>query len=260
MQFSPIIHQCIFQNQALGKKERKSRSLLHKRKQPQFLSQFSVIPLFSLLHPLKISCQLLFIREGSSINPGEHLIFFIASPVGSCQACKLNCLYISRIGKMRAGAQIHKIPLPVKTDYRILRQILYQCDLIILLFLFHQGKRFFPGKSKPLQLEAFLYNLLHFLFNRSKVIAGNRAAEIKIIIKPIINGRPDSQFGIRIQTFHRLRQYMGGCMPEHSGPFLFLKIQFSLHSILHNYFHYFVLLSPAMFLGLHPSRAPAKAH
>lgn len=60
---------------------------------------------------------------------------------------------------MRAGAQIHKISLPVKTDYRILRQILYQCDLIILLFLFHQGKRFFPGKSKPLQLEAFLYNL-----------------------------------------------------------------------------------------------------
>ena len=237
MQLSPVIDQDVFQHHSLGKEERESGALFHDRENAQFLSQLAVVALFRFLDPVQIFLQLLLIREAGSIDSGEHLVLLAASPVGSRQAGELDGLHIFGIVQMRACAQIHEFALTVKADYRILRQILDQLHLIVFVSLLHEGDRLITGKRKALQRQALLHDLLHFLFDCGKILAGNGLLKFKIIVKAVLDGRSDRQLRIRIQALYRLCQNMGSGMAEGSRSVLVRELLLSSASIFQNYVH-----------------------
>ena len=237
MQLSPVVDQGIFQHHSLGKEEREAGALFHDRENAQFLSQLAVVTLLRFLDSVQIFLQLLLIREAGSIDSGEHPVLLAASPVGSRQAGELDGLHIFGIVQMRACAQIHEFALTVKADYRILRQILDQLHLIVFVSLLHEGDRLITGKRKALQRQALLHDLLHFLFDCGKILAGNGLLKLKIIIEAILNCRSDRQLRIRIQALYRLCQNMGSRMTEGSRSVLVRKLLLSSASILQNYVH-----------------------
>ena len=243
MQSSPVIDQDILQHHSLGKEERESGAFLHDRENAQLLSQFAVIPLLRLLDAVQILLQLLLIREGGSVDPGEHLVLFAASPVGSRQAGELDRLHIFGVVQMRARAQIHELALTVKADHRVLRQILDQLHLVVLVSLLHEGDRLISGKREALQRQTLLHDLLHFLFNGGKILAGDGLLELKIIVEAVLDRRPDRQLRVRIQALYRLSQNVGGGVAEGPRPVLLRKFLFSSASVLQNHIHFCSLLS-----------------
>ena len=57
-------------------------------------------------------------------------------------------------------------------------------------------------------------DFFHFAFQRAQHFRGKRDSAFKVIIKSVFNGWADAQFDVGIQTFHRLRQNMCGCVPK----------------------------------------------
>ena len=231
MQLSPIIDQDILQDHSLRQEERKSRAFLHEREQPHFLSDPAVIPLLRFLNPVQMLLKLFLVGIGRSIDTGEHLILLAPSPISARKARELKRLYIARMRQMRTRTQIHEVSLFIEADNRILRKVFNQFHLVRLVSLLHQSDGFFPGQGKALQTIALLHNLLHFLLNRSKIIAGYGLCKIKIVIKTIFNGRPNGQFCIRIQPFYGLRQNMGRGMAENLRT-LAVEFRFASASVL----------------------------
>src|SRR5699024_3595872 len=124
MDLSPVVQESVLQNHSFGKEERESRSLLTHHEQTQFFSQLSVIALLRFLQTCDIFLQIRFLREGSTVNPGKHLVLLAAPPVSSRKACKLKCLYRFRGHQMRSCAEVHKLSLLIKTDLGVFGKIL----------------------------------------------------------------------------------------------------------------------------------------
>ena len=72
----------------------------------------------------------------TSINPRQHLIFFIATPICARHGQQSECLDGAGISHMRPGAQLQIFALLVKTDFPIFRQAIQQLKLITFLPFF----------------------------------------------------------------------------------------------------------------------------
>ena len=149
MDLSPVIQQGIFQDHPLWQKEGESRTGFVHHKQAQFLAQLSVIALFGLFHHGDVGFQLFLFGKGGSVQPGKHLVMLVAPPVRPCQAHDLegfaHALGAHQVG---AGAQVHKLTLAVKADFRIFRQVFNQLHFVGFTLFLHIGDGFLPGLGK----------------------------------------------------------------------------------------------------------------
>ena len=213
MELSPVIQKGVLQFHSLWQEEGEARSLVAHHKKSQLSSQFPVIPLSCLLHHVQVVVQLALLGISHAVDPGEHLVLLIPSPVGACKAGKLKCLHRLRGHKMRACAQICEFSLAVETDLSSFRKIFHQLYLIRFLFLLKICHRFVSGSGKALQLQILFDDLLHLRLDLLQILCGKWSLPIQVIVESIGNGRTDGKLGLRIEPLYRLGHDVGGGVP-----------------------------------------------
>src|SRR5262245_57812020 len=85
-------------------------------KQILLLANAAVIALFRLFQPVQIGLEGLFVRPRSPVDPLQHLVARITTPVGTRHLHQLEGLELAGARYMRTAAQIDEIALPVKAD------------------------------------------------------------------------------------------------------------------------------------------------
>ena len=105
---------------------------------------------------------------------------------------------------MGAGAKIGEFALLVKGNLLALGELVYKLGLIG--FILHKLQSFGARKNEAFDLEIFLYDLLHFLFDRFERFGSENDRAVHIVIKAVFDRRSDRQFCFRVKTLYRLRE------------------------------------------------------
>ena len=70
------------------------------------------------------------------------------------------------------------------------------------------GYRFRPRNFGHLEQVAFTDRLAHALFEPGQIFLGERPGQTEVVVKPGVDGRPNSQLGVRHQVQHGLGEHM----------------------------------------------------
>ena len=212
--FTPVIHQRVFQIHSFWKEERESRAVLTHHKQTEFFSEFSVVTFLCFFDHVEVLFELCFLCECSSVDSLQHLVFLAASPVCACKAGQFESFDRLCAHQMRACAQIRKFTLAIEADDCVFRQIFDQFYLVRLFFFFHEGNGFCSRQFEALQFQILFYNFLHLCFDFFKIFAGERSFSVYIVVESVCDGRSDCKLGLRVQSLDCLCHNMGCCMTE----------------------------------------------
>ena len=59
-----------------------------------------------------------------------------------------------------------------------------------------------------------LDDVLHALLEGAEVLRGERTLHVEVVVEAVPDGRTDAQLGLGEQLLHRLREHVGGRVPE----------------------------------------------
>src|SRR5262249_33399931 len=124
---------------------------------------------------------------------------------------------------MRPPAQVDEFSLPVKTQGRILFQIVV--DVLDLEALAHVGAQGAGFSSRPFEaLERLRLgdDLLHFLLDPGKILFAEGRSHINIVIETVLDGRPKGKLNAGKEAHYRPRHDMGAAMTQDIERFLIL--------------------------------------
>ena len=215
MDLPPVIDQCVFQDHAVGQKEREPRPFFHHFKQAQLFSKFAVIPFFGLFQPGEVFFKFGVFGERDTVNAHQHLIFFIAAPVCTCDGGQFKRLDRAGGHQVWAGTQVVKLGLFIKTD-RLAFSGMFPDQFFFIDFAVGADffKSLFRRQLKALQRNILFDDFFHFGFDLDQIFWCKRVCAVKIIIKAVVDRRPNGQFDVWIQPLDRLCHHMSGCMPK----------------------------------------------
>ena len=191
--------------------------LILDRDQVQFLPQLAVVPSLDLLQLGQMGIQLGLGRERGTVDPLEHRIPFIASPISSCTREELQCADPASRWDMRTSAEIHELSLAVERRCLILDVFQY-VNFVVLSSFFEESDRVLPRHLHSLERNVGLHDLVSPRFDLLKVLRGKRTIEGKVVVKPLFDGRADGELRGREDCLHGLRHDVGAAMPIHVLP------------------------------------------
>ena len=183
-----------------------SRSLFLNVVQVELLAKPAVIPLLSLFKPVQISVLIFFPDPGCAIYPLQHFITRITSPVGARYLHQLENLDLGCCRYMWAPAQIGKVPLRIQRHVLISRNSFNDLCLVVLSLVLKKIDRFRTLPHLTLNLQVPFTDLCHTLFNRRKVFCRERSLVREVIIKTILNYRPNGDLRFGKQFLDRMCQ------------------------------------------------------
>jgi len=96
MFLAPKIYQGVPKYHAFWMEKRKSWPFFVKAEKVQFPAQLAVVALFSFFNFSQVLIQHGLFGEGYAVNPLEHLVIFVASPVSTSEVCQFKCFYLAR--------------------------------------------------------------------------------------------------------------------------------------------------------------------
>ncbi|OPY06745.1 MAG: hypothetical protein A4E68_02257 [Syntrophaceae bacterium PtaB.Bin095] len=193
--------------------------------QIQLPAQTAVIPLFGLLDDPEVLGKLLFRREARAVYALEHLVLFIASPVGAGHVQELEGPNDPRCRDVRSPAQIQVIALGVKAHRPdVAGKVIQELDLVGFPLAFEQGDRILPADFPPLKGVVGRGNRAHPLFDLLEVLRREGFGIFEIVIETVLDGGPDADLDIRKEILNRLGHHMGDAVAEDCQPLPGLNI------------------------------------
>ena len=171
-------------------------------------AQAVVVAVLDIRKIFQILFQIRFLRERCAVDSGQHFVMLVSPPVCSGCGCQLERLDLLCAHQVRSRTELDEISLLIEGDGRILRQIIDQLNLVRLLPLLHQLQRFLPAQGVIFQPVSLFYDFLHRRFYPIQVGAIQRF-QIKIVVKPVVDGRTDGKLRLRENLLYSLRQHMG---------------------------------------------------
>ena len=124
---------------------------------------------------------------------------------------------------MGAGAEVHKLPLLVEGDHRVLGQVVDELHLVGLPLLLHEGDGLHPGQLEALQLQLLLADLPHLGLQLLQLGLGKGLGGVEVVVEAVVDAGPDGQLHLRVQALHGLGQHMGAGVPVGLAIALVLK-------------------------------------
>ncbi len=225
MLLTPEREQLFDNDHAVMVKERKTRALPMEAEKIEFAAETAVIPFFRLFQHLQMRSELLPGGETGAVDPLQHGLALIATPVSSSQPGKSEGPNPAGVRNVRPGAEIDKFTLLVKRDGLIFRQVGDELALVRLVPFFIKSERLFPAELAPLERQLLSDNLFHFLLYFPEILRRNGLLKFKIVVETLLDSRTDPQPGSGVKPFHRLRQDMAGAVTVDPGPFLGGKVK-----------------------------------
>ena len=181
-----------------------------------------MIALFSFFHQRQVFIQHFLFRESNTINTSQHLTVFMATPVCTCHRSQFDSLDRSSSQQVRTTAKISKSSLRIGSNMTVF-QFGYQFAFV--------G---FTTITKHFQSIGFCnvctnhslflcHQLCHFSFNSRQISFFDHSfTRINIIVKTILNSRPNTKLYAWIKFLQCLCQQVSTCMPESMFTFLVL--------------------------------------
>src|SRR5438270_7358377 len=111
-----------------------SRQVFAQDEELELASQLAVVAFLRLLQAPQVLFELLFREPRCAVQALQHGPIFISPPVGTGYAHQLEWAYLTRIGHMRAAAEVKKIVLLVDTYLRV-GQVFDQFNLVDLTLI-----------------------------------------------------------------------------------------------------------------------------
>ena len=234
MYLAPIVEQCVAQCHSVRMEEREARPLLVQAEEIQFSAEFSVVALCRLLQHVQVGIEFFLLLKRRAIDALQHLILLTAAPVCTCDTLQLKCLDLAGRDDMGACAEVGELALRIKGDHLVLWQILNQLHLIILTLLTEECNRLCTGNLAADKRQILLDDLLHFLFDITKIGIRQLVLHVEIVVEAVLDRRSNRELhvALRIQALHRLCHDVRRRMAQGMAASLIVKGQHAQCSIL----------------------------
>ena len=82
---------------------------------------------------------------------------------------------------------------------------------------------FLSRKLEPLQGETFLDDFFHLFFDFVEILRPEGNFHVEIVVKSVVDGGADGQFGAGVEAFDRLGQHVGSGVPKCLFTVLFVE-------------------------------------
>ncbi len=190
--FPPEVLQEVPQDHALGMEKGKSGAFFVDAKQVKLLPQPPVIPLSCFFQHMQVVGKLLLGGKGNPVDPLQHRAAAVSSPVGTGDVDQFEGFDIAGARQVGPATQINEFPLGVDA-HRFVREILNQ---FLLVHIAPEDLQcLFFAQFLPLEGQVGLDNLLHFLLDPGQIIGRKRLGKVKVVVKPVLNGRANAKAG-----------------------------------------------------------------
>ena len=234
MYLAPIVEQCVAQCHSVRMEEREARPLLMQAEEIQFSAEFSVVALCRLLQHVQVGIEFFLLLKRRAVDPLQHLVLLAAAPVCTCDTLQFECLDLSGRDDMGTCTEVGELALRIEGDHLVLRQILNQLHLIVLTLLTEECNRLCTGNLAADKRQILLDDLLHFLFDITKIGIRQLVLHVEIVVEAVLDRRSDRELhvALRIQALHRLRHDVRRRMAQSMAAALIVKGQHAQRSIL----------------------------
>ena len=209
------------QQGAFGVPDDQTRTrLLVDLEQIQFPSEAAVVALAGLFQDTQMFVERLLRREAGPVNPLEHLVALIPSPVGAGDAEELEGPDHARRRDMGPPAQVDVAVLGIKADRLHLGgEIVDQFDLVVFPLLLKELHRLFTAHLAALEGDVRRRNLPHPLLDLFEVLRREGLRIFKIVIEAVFDRGPDAHLNAGEGVLDRLGHHVGHAVPENGESF-----------------------------------------
>ena len=172
----------------------------------QLAPQPVVIALLRLFDAGEILVELGLLLKSRAVDPGQHLVLLAAPPISARERGELETLHLARGHEVRTRAKVGEIALGVEGDGLAFGDVGEQFELVRLLDLADELLRVRPRELLALNGEIRLDDALHLGFYLLEIRLGDGGAEIKVVIKPVLDRGTYAQLDGGIDVLDRLRE------------------------------------------------------
>ena len=199
--------QRVIDDRALRQPERSARHPLVRHEKLKLAPELAVVALFGLLDVVQVLFKLLFSRPHGPVDALQHGVSLAAAPVSPCNRSELEMLALARARDVRACAQVREIAYRVGRN-RIARDAVYKLHLEVLVARAEKLQGFILIPVLAVKLQALLYYLAHAALYLGQVFGRERARKLHIIIKAVLDRRPDAEFNFGENLLNRRSHYV----------------------------------------------------
>ena len=199
---APEVHDCVPDHHPLGVDEGKTGAGLVETEQVKLLTQDAVVSRFGLLQPAQVIVKVRSRRPGGTVDALEHLLCWVAVPIGAGHGHNLTASDFARTGHVGPSAQVLEA-----ISMRIERNNITAGPLDVVALILVAGQLFqgfspahFLANERPVCFD----DLGHLPFNSLEIGRSDRLVEINVIVEPVFDRRTINQLRIRPNTANRL--------------------------------------------------------
>ncbi len=203
------VFELLADDSALGMEEDQARAgQFLNAEQVQLFAQFAVVALLGLFQLLEVIVQVLLAEEGGAVDALQLLVMLVALPVSAGDGKQLESLDLGSVRHVRAAAEIDELRSQGVLGEDFAGALFDQLAL-------HPGfgvlfESFFLAGVDALVGQVARLDLAHLLFDLLQIVGGEWGGAVEIVIEAVLDGRPDSEFGLGIQFQHGGCQQVGG--------------------------------------------------
>ncbi len=188
--------------------------------QVELLAEPAVIALLRLLQLLQVALEGLAVRPGGAIDALQHLVAGVAPPVGPGDLGELEGAQLAGGGHVGTPAEVDEIALPVDRDLLVGRDLADDRGLVVFPLIAEKLDGGVPVPHLPAHRLVALGDLGHLGLDGLQILRGEGPPIGEIVVEAVLDDRADGDLGLGEQLFHRLRQQVGGGVPNHFQTFL----------------------------------------
>ena len=190
--------------------------LLLRMEEVELLAEAAVIALFRLFEAVHIGLQLLLVTPRSAIDTLQHRLAGIPAPVGAGELHQLEALtQRTRARQVRPATDVEPVTLAIDGDFLTLRDdVVDDLDLVMLAEPAEDRLGLLAVQHFALDGQVALDDLAHARLDLFEVNRCKSLAACKVVIKAVLDGRPDGDLGPRKKLLHRLGHDVGGVVAQ----------------------------------------------
>src|SRR5690606_28777440 len=206
-----VVLECLEERPALRMPEHNARPVLLEMEEIHCAPEPAMIPLLGLLELLEVGLEILLIGPGGAVDALQLRLAGIAPPIAARDLLQLERIAdLTRRGHMRATAEVEPFALPIDLDLFVLRNGVDELDLELLALLAEVGFGLLAAPDLLLERLVALDDLAHPRFDLRQIVRMERLVAEEVVIKAVLDHRPDGHLGAREQLLHGFRQNVRG--------------------------------------------------
>ncbi len=181
----------------------------------QLASQLAMVTFFGLLQHGQVLLQLLLGSPRSTVDPLQHFVLVVATPVGAGYFHQFEMLELAGARHVRPPAEIFKLAFTVEGNVLISRNAFNDFGLVVLSQALEIRNSLVAGQHPTYHGFVKRGQGGHLLFDSRQVFRRKGALVGKVVEEAVFDDGPNRHLRFRKQFFDRVGQQMRRRMADH---------------------------------------------